>query len=395
MRSFITAFNGARDFFEIPKAMHERGLLEKHVTDLAFPGALGRLLSSIGRLSLRAVPEISAARLHLDPTALLDNVAVRLSRQTRADPYFSADRALSLAAGDLAVARHCHLFLYSGYGFWAFDKPAPGRKLLFQVHPHPLSVFALLSEDARRFPEVAHSFETELDSLDPRSIPTERSDEWRLADRIACASTFTRNSLITQGCEPGLIDVVPYGFRSPSRPAKRRPASGRCRFLFVGQGVQRKGLHHLLRVWRDARPANSELIVIARRLDPGLDELLRQTSLQYYPGVSATKLEDAYASSDVFVMPSLVEGYGLVYLEALSHGLVCIGTKNTGLADIREARDRIRTIEAGDLGALAEEMGRAASELAVERERKPAPVDWRKWSDFRSDIVEFATRGDA
>jgi glycosyltransferase involved in cell wall biosynthesis len=52
-------------------------------------------------------------------------------------------------------------------------------------------------------------------------------------------------------------------------------------------------------------------------------------------------------------MPSLVEGFGQVYLEALSHGLPVLGTANTCLPDLGGPGDRRLLRQTGDVDALA------------------------------------------
>ena len=60
----------------------------------------------------------------------------------------------------------------------------------------------------------------------------------------------------------------------------------RFRALFVGSGVQRKGLHHLLHAWHRARlPADSELTLVCRNLDPGLEELVIRSRPDHRFGV--------------------------------------------------------------------------------------------------------------
>jgi glycosyltransferase involved in cell wall biosynthesis len=209
----------------------------------------------------------------------------------------------------------------------------------------------MLEEDYSLHPEVRWSFEMERDSHPRR----EALQEWQMADGIVCASSFTKSCLVQEGCSPQIIRVVPYGIYSDvGVDVGGTEARLICRFLFTGQGVQRKGLHHLLKAWKLAAMKDAELVVVARRLDPGLRPLLNQPNIKYYAGVSGQMLKSIYQEASVFVMPSLVEGFGLVYLEALAAGLHCIGTVNTGLPDLHLSNDCVSMVPVGGVESLVE-----------------------------------------
>ncbi len=82
--------------------------------------------------------------------------------------------------------------------------------------------------------------------------------------------------------------------------------------------------------------------------------------------VSADELRDWYDHASVFAMPSRGEGFGLVYLEAMSHGLPCIGSIHDAAGEI---------IEDGVTGHLVNqsdprEVGAALLGLLTNRERR-------------------------
>ena len=76
-------------------------------------------------------------------------------------------------------------------------------------------------------------------------------------------------------------------------------------------------------------------------------------------------------------MPSLVEGFGLVYGEALGAGLFCIGTANTGLPDMNLSENEALLVSVGDIAELSHSLHTA----------------YRKWKigDLNKDefVVQF------
>jgi glycosyltransferase involved in cell wall biosynthesis len=68
------------------------------------------------------------------------------------------------------------------------------------------------------------------------------------------------------------------------------------------------------------------------------EELARGIGLAgkvFFPGaVSDQLLPSYYASCDLFVLPSVKEGFGIVFLEAMSHGKPCIGARAGGVPEV-------------------------------------------------------------
>ena len=377
----MTAFNGSRDYYEIPLALHELGLLERHVSDMYLPDALvlpARYLYP--RALSRHRPGLPSKKVHPVGRALLPQVMELARHRTKAPGgYASIDRSLSLEAARIAARTESDLFLHSGYALWAFERHPGRRRWLYQFHPHPLSTYDILKEDLAAHPEVRVSFESEIDSQGPDNVSAALLSEWQLAEHVFCASAFTARSLVKQGCDAARIHVVPYGGSAGGPHAGIQSSSKRCRFLFVGQGVQRKGIHHLLKAWRIAALSDSDLDIVSRKLDPGVGSLLQQPNVRVHLNATSEERDRLYARSDVFAMPSLVEGFGLVYLEAMAAGLYCIGTTNTGLPDLDPPPDVAAIVAAGDIQALAAAL-------------MSAHAIWRSGGLSKAAIVRFAGR---
>ena len=353
-------------------------------------------------LARRCEPGIPAGRVRcLWATTALEHSRHHLGFSLT-DTFAKLDQRFSRAAAARARRAKTNLLLYTPYAWEAFAESRyprhTPRKLLFQHHPHSDFENRLLTEDFKRFPEVGCSYAEATGLSLPAALQARTANCWRPADLIMCASTFTRRTLLEAGADFERCTVVPYGFEMPPLPFEAfngdETTNGgptRFRALFVGSGVQRKGLHHLLHAWHRARlPTDSELTLVCRNLDPGLEELVdRNRATRLIRGVSGGQLAQLYREHSLFVMPSLTEGFGQVFLEALSFGCPVLGTVHTCLPDLGTEEDGVFLSGVADLDDLIHQLERLAEWLPARSElRARAESRARKftWARFREGV---------
>ncbi len=400
---YVCAFRGRRDSYQVPLALSKAGLLDLFITD-HYCGLPERLLSGMipqrlaesvrGRFE-EGLPPDRVLRLRLIAVA---EAAAGIVGVPAAYVYDRFDPHYGTIAAREARRLKSDLLMYSSYAHEAFSArySHTPRKVLFQYHPHHVLEDAILASDRAECERAGLVFSGGLENLAARHNGLrQRGDAaWRSADRILCASSFTKTSLVEAGADPARIAVVPYGVSLPPRQMEGDAvggATGGLHALFVGSGLQRKGLHHLLLAWVRARlPAGSELTVVARVVDPGLIRLLQTTPRTIHrAGVTEEELRRLYATATVFVMPSLVEGFGQVYLEALAHGLPVIGTAHTCLPDIGGEADGVFLTEPGRVGELAALLERLSVHLDNNIALRQAAVACARrftWEKFRKAI---------
>jgi len=392
---FVTAAAGRRDNYQVPIALADAGLLASHVTDAYAPDLLVPVLKHCGVFGEKIL------RRH---NINLSSCLVHPSRRLVARKFCSAFiPSQTLSCGDqdpiswsaLAQARRhdAGLMLYAGYGYQAFmAEPLSARpRVLVQYHPHIRDSATILRADADRYPFLASAVEQlKRDELDTTNLP-----ELEVADLVICNSSFTASTCESLGVEKKKLLVIPLGidllgidpFPTPGLACKDEL---QCEFLFVGTGIQRKGLHHLLMAWKRAKLKKSHLTIVSRWIDPeirlAVDPGDRVTWLN---SVSNRKLMNIYRKSHIFVLPSIIEGFGYVYLEAMAHGCFCIGTSNTGLPDVGSLNS-CSIVPPGDITALMDALHLAELrhyEIKFNRSLIAADAKRRSWSDFRDDIV--------
>lgn len=180
------------------------------------------------------------------------------------------------------------------------------------------------------------------------------------------------DSVLEIGAAPERTVVVPDTYDADTfRPVERPPAIGRpARLLAVGRLVDVKGHGVLLRAFaailRDGRDA--ELRIVGDGPERG--ELLRLAGAEGVAGrvrfagtVDGPALAEAYAWADLFVLPSLREGFGVVLVEALATGLPAVATRSGGPEDILAPADGL-LVEPGDVGSLADGLSAGLDRLS-------------------------------
>jgi glycosyltransferase involved in cell wall biosynthesis len=402
MKKYVCAFRGRRDSYQVPLALAEGDLLDRFITD-AYASPSIRILARF--LPERVREKVASRRIDGIPiervrclwlTTFAEHLRHRLGC-ARDRTFAQLDIHFSKAAAHRAAKSQSDLFLYSPYAWEAFTASYPHspRRILFQYHPHYETEQRILNQDAERFPSVGESFSPGSRGELPEELRRRERDVWRYADLIICASSFTRDSLIKAGCGETQCRVIPYGIELPNRFPVRRPKE--FRVLFVGSGVQRKGLHHLLYAWRQARlPASSKLVIVCRVMDRGIESIAANTPrIELHQHVSRTRLNELYEQTAFFVMPSLCEGFGQVYLEALAHGCPVLGTRNTGLPDVGDENDGVFCVEPGNVAALTSKLETLVQVLRNNTEvfiKARACAARHSWGLFRSalrDSLQF------
>ncbi len=154
-------------------------------------------------------------------------------------------------------------------------------------------------------------------------------EEYDLADRILVLSAKAEETFLAAGLAPEKlfrhqrgVDVARF------RPAEKPPEKFVA--LFVGALIKRKGVHHLLEVWRRLALKGAELW-LAGTVHEEIKPLLGPPGAN---GIFATgfaaKIEEFYRTGVVHVFPSECEGSAKCTYEAAASGLAQITTREAG-----------------------------------------------------------------
>jgi glycosyltransferase involved in cell wall biosynthesis len=366
----IVAQMGAREHYAVPVMLYEAGMLGHFFTD-AYSGP-GSWLSPAVKGLAAFFPRWAPAARTLGRRAALppDKVtsfnllglsfAFKLSRargeEERREIYLWGAkrfcREILQHPGPLGRGQALYAFNGAALELFAFGAAQKMKLILNQISPS-LYEERLLAEESARWPD----WETEPARVHEDEAFARGREEWRRADTIIVNSIFTRQALETLGADPAKIRVVPLGidtrrFHPPETP--RKP--GMVKFLFLGAVGLRKGIPYALEAFRRLSSKNVVFTVAG-----GIDSRFRPEKLREYSGqikvmgpIPRREVLRAYQGADVFVFPTISDGFGLTQLEAMASGLPVIATPNCG-AVVRDGVDGF-IVPIRDSEALAEKM---------------------------------------
>lgn len=306
----------------------ERALAKIPVTSAVYRRTFGRrrLPDGLGpeRVHQTAVAaDLLSAAMRQLPGYPARAVAVRLRRRMQqhianVGARHSRDAKLTVASYLLAEP--------------AFRRTEGVRVLNYPIAHHRY-IQDFVTEEAEREPGFAQTLPNW--NLQPSWVEPRLDAECALADRILVGSTFARDSFVSEGIPAEKLLVVPYGAAIDRfKPARDfADKADEFRLLFVGQISQRKGISYLLRAYETFHGLGTRLTLIGGFY--GDDSALApyRNLFEHIPHLPQMDLINHYQRADVFVFPSLIEGLGLVVLEAMACGLPVITTPN-GPGDI-------------------------------------------------------------
>ncbi|MHB0992073.1 MAG: glycosyltransferase [Burkholderiales bacterium] len=282
------------------------------------------------------------------------------------------DIAVALPAeGELAAALKkqgtaCYLSRAGGrwnpWALWSL------RRLIRQidpdlVHAHMLKSAAMVGRANRSVPCVATAHNI-VKHIGP----------FRFCRHVICVSDMVRDSLSRRGYPPSRSSVVynavdMHTFGTDKRDSIRSQLGWQDKLvvLCVARLVPAKGQQYAIEAMAQLAAQLPGLYLVLAGSGPDRDKLTRLSSVL---GVSdrvdflGTRhdVPDLLAACDMYLQPSLKEGFCIAFLEAMATGLPCIGTQTGAIPAMLDSGVNGLLITPGDSLAIAEAIGAIAAD---------------------------------
>ena len=355
----IVCQHGARRRYAIARMLEEKRMLTALYTDSSSISTLGRISKGLGqiapeslqRLSNRKIVGVSSDKIFSTDKLYIKEVwqIITGTLPTGINLFHQRHKLLSkqMKKWGLSEANTVYSMYHENLDFVRWAK-SHGAKIIIDVYISPQTENIMQIEESR-FPAWASSI-----SLNELKLSEELWQQTaQVADALICPSDWVANGVIESSPEAtSKVRIVPYGASIDYKDRTNKPIKGRV--LFVGGDALRKGLHYLAEASSKLKSEIPELdIRIAGKLPNKVVNHPICKDLNFLGKLTSEQMKEEYLAADVFILPSLSEGFAGVVAEAIRAGCPVIVTKESGSPVVNEreglvilARDSIAIVKA-------------------------------------------------
>jgi glycosyltransferase involved in cell wall biosynthesis len=381
-QSWVCCQLGAREHYAVPRALKLSGVLSELITDLWIrPGTLmhswrkqlsGRFHPDLADAPVKA-PNLAALAFEAKANAAGKNGWGLIMRR---NDWFQRQSVAQLVQSQNGSSnRHQTVFAYSyaAEEIFKFARSRGWKTVLGQIDPGPV--------DER----IVARIHEKMPGNHWEPAPQEYWERWRnecaLAEQIVVNSNWSKNALLSEGVTEEKLRVVPLAYETSSDLTFQREypdsftSERPLRVLFLGQINLRKGVGQLLEAIKSLADEEIEFWFVGPTQIHIPSELKHIPRVKWFGVVPRIDVARYYKEADVFILPTLSDGFGLTQLEAQSWKLPVIASRHCG-----------EVVRADENGVVLEEVsGQAIAEALLKLLRSPESL--REMS-LRSGVSE-------
>lgn len=313
------------------------GLAAAGVNVLVYPGATQRPVPE----GVRTSPTLARGRVRI-PYRLFG------SRRSFALHDYIVSRRLETLIGQIDVI---HTWAQGALRTLGTAARLGIPTVLERPNAHTRFAYEVVDAECKRLgitlpPDHEHAFNEEILRIEEA--------EFAAADYLLCPSEFVERTFLDRGFTSDRLVRHFYGLDETTyRPDKaaRKSATG-LNMLFVGVCAVRKGLHFALEAWLKSPAHRTGTFQIAGEFVPAYERKL--APMLSHPSVSVlghrTDVPELMRKSDILVLPSIEEGFGLVCTEAMGSG--CVPLVSDACTELCRHLDNALVHKVGDVDSL-------------------------------------------
>lgn len=210
-------------------------------------------------------------------------------------------------------------------------------------------------------------------------------ESYKLNLKKIVIADWIRNKLEKLGIDVSNIPVVYNGidYKTYDLP-RRQKKSDVFVFLMLDHTLEKKGVIYGIKAFEIIKEIypNIKLKMFGMKKSDSVPKYV-----DYYENPSREKIVSLYNNADIFIFPSLEEGWGLTVIEAMASGCAVIGTNVGALLEIGNSRVNCMKSEPKDINSMASNIkeimeNKSLYDFIIYNGKKTAQkLDWNKAVD--------------
>lgn len=335
------AMLGSRQHYAVPRAFHSCGTLASFITDYWVGAQQSRWLQQLhwkaaARLAGRFHPALPRSLVHTLPQlARLRTMGMLGLNQANVYDSFCQEGKL-FAEGANVIYRKIFdkrlaTDVYFGFTSTSLETlqlfaQEGGVTVVDQIDPL-VTEHKIVQRERDKWPGWENSHEL------PNKNYIERvQEEWRLATCVLVNSEWTAKALVEQGVPRSKIMIVPQAYEGTVAKSKmddQYDGKRSLRVLWLGSVNLRKGIPYLIEAAKVLRKS-VDIRVIGSIGIATNKVAAAPDNVKFLGHIPRVQCEQHWQWADVFVLPTLSDGFAMTQLEAMAHSLPVIVTPNCG-----------------------------------------------------------------
>ncbi len=221
-------------------------------------------------------------------------------------------------------------------------------------------------------------------------------EEYELAEEIFVLSEFAKKSFLEHGVNERKLKIVRLGVdASVFKPNRSIRTKLPLKVVYFGSISIQKGVHYLLSALENFSTKTIELHLVGA-IEHKFKKILKNyNNFIYHKPMNHFELNEFLHNMDVFVFPSLHDGFGQTLIQAMSVGLFPIVTETVGAGElISDGVDGIK-IPPSNSNRIREIIYRLSENLDFVDKIRNAAIETAKrfsWEKYENELIDWLSR---
>ena len=273
-----------------------------------------------------------------------------------------------------------------------------GQKVLYTEYNYTICRASRHIEDQLQILEKENEIWGYPGELPDKNLVERELADYALADAIIVPSEICKDSFRGKGIDLNKVKVVHFPFIQKKLQYTSINKKSKFVITFVGSVTLRKGLPYLLEAIAIAKDFELQVNIVGHYDKKFLEHLsklrLLDERLIFHGALPRDRVVALLSISDIFVMPSVEEGWPIAWLEAMSMG--CVPIVSDAICKLSEAPilDRRMFFQSGNSTDLAEKIfyfyNNPEALQMSKIEVRSTMNNSETWHDFAIQVLEIA-----